>query len=42
MLDLGHGVLAHAELGQRDWDTRYKDSGSGTCGTGTALLGQFL
>ena len=37
LLDLEHVGLGHAELGQRDWDTRYKDSGTGTCGTGTVL-----
>ena len=39
LLDLGHAVLGHAELGQRFWDMRNWDSGSGTCGTGTAVLG---
>ena len=39
LLDLGHAVLVHAELGQRFWDMRNWDSNSGTCGTGTAVLG---
>jgi len=39
LLDLGHAGLGHAELGQRDWDTRYKDSGTGTRATRTAGLG---
>ena len=30
--------LGHAELGQRDWDTHYKDSGTGTRATGTFLF----
>ena len=34
--------LGHAELGQWDWDRRYKDSGTGTRETGTAGLGQVL
>ena len=37
LLDLGH-----TGLGQRDWDMRYKDSGTGTCGTRTAGLGHAL
>ena len=38
LLDLGHAGLGHAELGQRDWDRRYKDSGTGTRATRTICL----
>jgi len=43
---LDHALLGQALQGQRDWEmrnwdsatgTRYRDSGTGTCGTGTFL-----